>query len=122
MDKAMDFCEDNYSASLRGPKGVGKSFLLLLLMLKLRADDTNRVIYLNNPSAVRDSTSSYIANELIYAFYRDIAANDFPPVPKQDYTNKPSTFEQWYQYMISESRISKSCSKFLQRAKKLLYG
>ena len=75
IDKLMKFTTKD-EGCLRGPKGVGKSFLLLLLMLKLRANAENRVIYINNLAAVRNAGNLYMANELVYAFYQDM--KDFP--------------------------------------------
>jgi len=88
--------------TLRGPSGSGKSYLLALYTLILRQDKNYRVIYLNNPEACRLDFNRYVANEIIYAFYRDYNNADLPLPP--GFGNQAGTaLEKWYKYLVSKA-------------------
>ena len=105
---------------LRGPKGVGKSFLLLLLMFKLRSNPKNRVIYVNNPVAIRNGISICMANEFIYAFYQDRKDKNFPLLDRTKGQNDGSALEQWYNYVCTKD-YEVTFKHFLENARTYCY-
>ncbi|KAK6093399.1 hypothetical protein MT418_006025 [Batrachochytrium dendrobatidis] len=64
--------KDFYGIYVRGPVGVGKSYLLYLLAAEYRLNRENyRVTYINNCAAWRAYKFGYILRELVTTFYDD---------------------------------------------------
>jgi len=61
---------------LKGPRGVGKSHLLALLVLSLRSLEKTRILYFNNPNLYSYSFKVGFANELAYFVAPDLASNE----------------------------------------------
>jgi len=90
----------NRTQYIRGPKGIGKSYLVLLLVWILRNQNGIRVLYINNPKLCRMNYWQYIRNEIIYYIFKD---GDDPnlPVPPSEAKGE-NRLEQWYNYITFE--------------------
>ena len=67
------YLEDYYGLYVRGPVGVGKSYLLYLLAAEYRLNRSScRVTYINDCAMWRRRPCPYLLEELATTFYDDI--------------------------------------------------
>ena len=80
------------------------------------------MIYINNPPAVRSAPRSYVANEIVYAFYRDIDDVGFPSAPNRtSLLSEQSPLEQWYDYITFE-QMETTFDEFSREARRYCHS
>ena len=104
--KLLEFYEEclkNTKTYIRGPKGIGKSHLVLLLVWFLRSNPKNRVLYIHNPELCRKYYWRYIRNEIVYYLFNNAANNDLNlPAPPIN-TRGRNEIEQWFNYITNQN-------------------